>query len=68
LLLGWFVTITLIPAVVLIGLWFLPQLLSEVGNLVEHQSGGVACVAHIAGLLYGVVGSRVFAPATRGQQ
>ena len=68
LLLGWFVTITLIPAVVLIGLWFLLQLLNEVGSLVEHQSGGVAYVAHIAGLLYGVVISRVLAPATRGER
>ena len=35
LLLGWFVTVTVIPAAVLIGIWFLIQLFSQVGSVVE---------------------------------
>jgi len=60
LLIGWFVDITFIPAALLIGFWFLIQLFSfgVVANNV--QSGGVAYVAHIAGMIYGAVTARLF--------
>ena len=54
-----FIRITYIPAVLLIGFWFLTQLLNF--GLVAHvQSGGVAYMAHIGGFLYGVVLARLF--------
>jgi membrane associated rhomboid family serine protease len=59
-LLGWFSQITLIPAVLLVGLWFLTQIFSQVGALVQTQSGGVAYMAHIGGFLFGVVFARLF--------
>ena len=60
LLLGWFVTVTVIPAGVLIGIWFLLQLFSEVGSVAQAQSGGVAYMAHVAGLIFGAITARFF--------
>jgi membrane associated rhomboid family serine protease len=60
LLLGWFVTVTVIPAGVLIGIWFLLQLFSEVGSVAQAQSGGVAYMAHVAGLIFGAVTAKLF--------
>jgi membrane associated rhomboid family serine protease len=60
-LLGWFVTVTVIPAAVLIGIWFLLQLFSQVGSVAESQSaGGVAYMAHVAGFIFGAVTARFF--------
>lgn len=59
LLIGWFVEIAFIPAAVLIGLWFLVQLLSF-GVIAKVQSGGVAYVAHIGGIIFGAVTARLF--------
>jgi membrane associated rhomboid family serine protease len=59
-LLGWFTNITLIPAIILVGLWFLTQLVSELGALATVQSGGVAYMAHIGGFLFGMVTCRIF--------
>ena len=63
--LGWFVTITLIPAVLMIGFWFLIQLFSEVGALVQKQSGGIAYMAHIGGFVFGMGIARLFRPRLR---
>jgi membrane associated rhomboid family serine protease len=60
LILGWFVRITLVPAILLVGLWFLIQLFSEFGALMQVQSGGVAYMAHIGGFAFGAVFARVF--------
>ena len=57
---GWFYRITFIPAVLLIGFWFLTQLFSEVGSLVEVQEGGVAYMAHIGGFIFGMLIARIF--------
>jgi len=56
---GWFARITFIPAVLLIGFWFLIQLLS-VGAVADVQSGGVAYLAHIGGIVFGAVTARLF--------
>src|SRR5437879_9603655 len=59
LLLGWFVTVTVIPAAVLIGIWFLIQLFSQAGSVVEAQSGGgVAYMAHVGGFVFGAITAR----------
>jgi membrane associated rhomboid family serine protease len=60
LLIGWFSRITLIPAALMVGLWFLTQLLSEVGALATTQSGGVAYMAHVGGFLFGMLLGRLF--------
>ena len=59
LLIGWFIRITAFPAALLIGLWFLAQLLSF-GVVANVQSGGVAYLAHIGGMVFGVVTARLF--------
>ena len=59
LLLGWFVDITFIPAALLIGVRFLIQLFSF-GVVAKVQSGGVAYMAHIAGIIFGAVTARLF--------
>lgn len=59
--LGWFVFIRFIPAVILVGFWFVLQLLSEVGSLVQRQTGGgVAYMAHIGGFIFGMLSARLF--------
>ena len=54
-----FVRITFIPAALLIGVWFLTQLLS-VGAVATTETGGVAYVAHVSGLVFGAVTGRWF--------
>ena len=48
-----FFTVLTVPAVVLIGLWFLQQLLMGVGSIGE-SAGGVAYMAHIGGFVVGL--------------
>ncbi len=52
--LGFFSRIMYVPAVVVLGLWFLMQLLSG-GMSLGHQGGGVAFFAHIGGFIAGMV-------------
>jgi len=54
-----FVRVTFVPAALLIGVWFLIQLV-HVGSVAEVQTGGVAYVAHVAGVLFGVATARLF--------
>jgi membrane associated rhomboid family serine protease len=60
LLFGWFARVTFVPAILLVGMWFLTQVFSEVGALAEVQTGGVAYMAHIGGFLFGMVFARLF--------
>jgi rhomboid family protein len=60
LMIGWFVRVTLVPAVVFIGIWFLMQLFSEVGTVAGVQSDGVAYMAHIGGMVFGAATARLF--------
>jgi membrane associated rhomboid family serine protease len=55
LFLGPFVTITRIPAIIMIGFWFVTQLLSGVAALGQtEQTAGVAFWAHIGGFIVGL--------------
>jgi membrane associated rhomboid family serine protease len=54
-----FVRVTMTPAALLIGVWFLIQLFS-VGSVAATQTGGVAYVAHVAGVIFGAVTARFF--------
>jgi len=65
LIFGWFITVRLIPAAVLVGFWFVTQLFSEVGALATMQTGGVAYVAHIGGFVMGMITARLFEDSAR---
>jgi len=54
-----FVRVTMIPAALLIGVWFLIQLFN-VGSIAATQTGGVAYLAHVGGALFGAVAARFF--------
>jgi len=60
LVIGWFVRVTVVPALAFIGLWFVMQLFSEIGTVAGLGSDGVAYMAHIGGLVFGAVTARVF--------
>jgi membrane associated rhomboid family serine protease len=53
------VRVTYIPAVLLIGIWFLIQLLN-VGLVANVKTGGVAYLAHVGGFLFGVVTAKLW--------
>jgi membrane associated rhomboid family serine protease len=54
-----FVKVTTIPAALLIGFWFLTQLL-HAGKVAQVQTGGVAYLAHVGGFIFGAVTARWF--------
>jgi len=54
-----FFRITVIPAALLIGVWFLTQLW-HAGSIASVQTGGVAYLAHVGGFIFGAVASRWF--------
>ena len=55
-----FVRMTYIPAVLLIGVWFLLQLLNLGAVAPQQASGGVAYAAHVGGFIFGAVAARLF--------
>jgi membrane associated rhomboid family serine protease len=52
-----FVRVTMIPAALLIGIWFLIQLFNA-GQVANVQTGGVAYLAHVGGFLFGAITAR----------
>lgn len=54
-----FFRVTVIPAALLIGVWFLIQLVNA-GSVAHAQTGGVAYVAHVAGMIFGMAAGRLF--------
>jgi membrane associated rhomboid family serine protease len=59
-----FIRVAFIPAAVLIGYWFLIQVLN-VGAVAQVRTGGVAYLAHIGGFLFGVATARFFVDRRR---
>lgn len=59
-----------VPALIVIGIWFVLQFFSGIGSIASAAQGGVAYMAHIGGFLAGLVLSFLFrarsAPATTG--
>jgi len=55
-----FVRVTVIPAALLIGVWFVIQLVSLGAVATTVQTGGVAYVAHIGGMIFGALTARLF--------
>jgi rhomboid family protein len=62
-----FVTFIEVPAVLVLGLWFLQQLYFGVADLSDPTGGGVAYFAHIGGFAFGLIFVRVFATRMRRQ-
>jgi membrane associated rhomboid family serine protease len=54
-----FVKVTFVPAILLIGVWFLSQVI-QAGQVAQVQGGGVAYLAHIGGFIFGAVTARLF--------
>src|SRR5579863_10190886 len=54
-----FVRVTMIPAALLIGFWFLIQLFNA-GSVATVQTGGVAYLAHVGGFIFGAAAARLF--------
>ena len=59
-----FVKITFIPAALLIGFWFLTQLV-HAGSVAQVQTGGVAYLAHVGGFVFGALTGRLFERSSR---
>ncbi len=57
---GFFARLTLVPAVVVLGLWFILQLFSGVGSLGLGDQGGTAYWAHIGGFVFGLLVGLLF--------
>ena len=55
-----FVQVSYIPAVLLIGVWFLTQLVNLGAIASQQASGGVAYAAHVGGFIFGAVTARLF--------
>jgi membrane associated rhomboid family serine protease len=64
-----FVTLIEIPALVMLGIWFLLQFVPAIGQLatpdVSATGGGVAYFAHIGGFVFGLAAIKLFADRYR---
>ena len=55
-----FITFIRVPALVVIGIWFLSNLTAGLGTLGVEETGGTAWFAHLGGFVSGVVLNQVF--------
>jgi rhomboid family protein len=62
-----FVRVRYIPAALLIGVWFLTQLVN-LGTVASVQTGGIAYMAHIGGMVFGALTARLFVDPARVAQ
>jgi membrane associated rhomboid family serine protease len=53
--LGFFYQLVRIPAAIVLGLWFVLQLVDGIGSLGPTQTGGTAYFAHIGGFVFGAI-------------
>jgi membrane associated rhomboid family serine protease len=65
LLFGWFVRLSLVVALALVGLWFLSGGFSQVGAVIETQSGAVAYAGLVGGFVLGMVAGRLLESRSR---
>jgi membrane associated rhomboid family serine protease len=66
LILGPFITLQRVSAVLLIGFWFIMQLISGIGQLgIADETGGVAFWAHIGGFVVGALIALLLRPRVR---
>ena len=65
-----FVTLIEIPAVILLGIWFVLQFLPAIGQTaISDLAGGdsVAYLAHVGGFVFGLAAIRLFVNRVRGR-
>lgn len=55
-----FITLVEVPAIIVLGLWFVLQAFSGIGQLGQSVSGGVAFFAHIGGFVFGALVALLF--------
>ena len=55
-----FITLIRVPAMVVIGFWFLSNLTAGLGTLGIEETGGTAWFAHLGGFVSGVVLNQIF--------
>ncbi len=63
-----FVTVVEIPAMILLGIWFILQFLPAVGQVATPEvggEGGVAYFAHVGGFIFGLAAIKLFATRRR---
>ena len=67
-----FVTVVEIPALIMLGVWFVLQFLPAVGQLatpeVSGEGGGVAYFAHVGGFIFGLALIKLFANRRRDER
>ena len=63
--LGFFMRLTMVPASIVLGMWFILQLFSGLMSLGVPDVGGVAFWAHIGGFIAGVVMAKLLAGRRR---
>ena len=63
-----FIDVIEIPAIFFLGIWFLMQLFSGVGSLVQTADGGIAFFAHVGGFAAGAVAGVVARWRTRARR
>jgi rhomboid family protein len=67
-----FVTVIEIPALIMLGIWFVLQFLPAVGQLatpeVSGEGGGVAYFAHVGGFIFGLALIKLFANRARDER
>jgi membrane associated rhomboid family serine protease len=56
-----------VPALIVIGIWFVLQLFSGIGSVASAAQGGVAYMAHIGGFLAGLILTFLFRGSSRVQ-
>ncbi|MFL5733597.1 MAG: rhomboid family intramembrane serine protease, partial [Chloroflexia bacterium] len=54
-LLGFFITVTYVPALIMIGIWIVTQFISVFALNQAYAGGGVAFFAHIGGFITGLI-------------
>ena len=66
--LGFFLRLTMVPASIVLGLWFILQFFQGVLSLGGPDVGGVAFWAHIGGFVAGVVLAKILARKRRPER
>ena len=57
-----FASLIALPAVVVLGFWFVLQFFSGATTVAQHVTGGVAYFAHVGGFVTGVAAALLFFP------
>lgn len=59
---GFFIRVVQIPALIVLGMWFLIQVINGLPTAGPEQSGGVAFLAHVGGFVAGIILVFPFSP------